>query len=52
MLKSWFDYDVVSPLSRRFHIVGYGCMTCIGNSGPLAESVVDAIESVSGWVGG
>lgn len=27
-----------------FHIVGYGCMTCIGNSGPLPEPVVEAIE--------
>jgi len=27
-----------------FDIVGYGCMTCIGNSGPLPESVVEAIE--------
>jgi len=27
-----------------FDIVGYGCMTCIGNSGPLPESIVDAIE--------
>ncbi|XP_054843074.1 cytoplasmic aconitate hydratase [Eublepharis macularius] len=26
-----------------FDIVGYGCMTCIGNSGPLPESVVEAI---------
>ncbi len=26
-----------------FHNVGYGCMTCIGNSGPLPEPVVDAI---------
>uniref|UniRef100_A0A4W4GKP8 aconitate hydratase n=1 Tax=Electrophorus electricus TaxID=8005 RepID=A0A4W4GKP8_ELEEL len=24
-------------------VVGYGCMTCIGNSGPLPESVVEAI---------
>jgi aconitate hydratase len=23
----------------RFHIVGYGCTTCIGNSGPLPEDV-------------
>jgi len=23
----------------RFHVVGYGCMTCIGNSGPLPEVV-------------
>jgi aconitate hydratase len=27
----------------RFHLVGYGCTTCIGNSGPLPESVSAAI---------
>jgi aconitate hydratase len=27
-----------------FHLVGYGCTTCIGNSGPLPESVSKAIE--------
>uniref|UniRef100_A0A1B0G521 Cytoplasmic aconitate hydratase n=2 Tax=Glossina morsitans morsitans TaxID=37546 RepID=A0A1B0G521_GLOMM len=27
-----------------FDIVGYGCMTCIGNSGPLDENVVNTIE--------
>jgi aconitate hydratase len=27
-----------------FNIVGYGCMTCIGNSGPLPEPVVESIE--------
>ncbi|XP_072040236.1 cytoplasmic aconitate hydratase-like isoform X3 [Amphiura filiformis] len=27
-----------------FSIVGYGCMTCIGNSGPLPEPVGQAIE--------
>src|SRR5690625_553146 len=26
-----------------FHLVGYGCTTCIGNSGPLPESVSAAI---------
>jgi aconitate hydratase len=26
-----------------FHIVGYGCTTCIGNSGPLAEPIARAI---------
>uniref|UniRef100_A0A8D0D7W4 Cytoplasmic aconitate hydratase n=1 Tax=Sander lucioperca TaxID=283035 RepID=A0A8D0D7W4_SANLU len=26
-----------------FEVVGYGCMTCIGNSGPLPEPVVNAI---------
>jgi aconitate hydratase len=27
-----------------FHLVGYGCTTCIGNSGPLPEAVAQAIE--------
>ena len=27
-----------------FQTVGYGCTTCIGNSGPLPEPMVDAIE--------
>jgi aconitate hydratase len=27
-----------------FDVVGYGCMTCIGNSGPLADPVAEAIE--------
>ncbi|MFB4211230.1 aconitate hydratase AcnA [Shouchella sp. JSM 1781072] len=26
-----------------FHLVGYGCTTCIGNSGPLEEEIEDAI---------
>jgi aconitate hydratase len=28
----------------RFDLVGYGCTTCIGNSGPLAEPINKAIE--------
>ncbi len=28
----------------RFNVVGYGCTTCIGNSGPLPEPVANAIE--------
>ena len=27
-----------------FHLVGYGCTTCIGNSGPLEENIADAIS--------
>jgi aconitate hydratase len=27
-----------------FYLVGYGCTTCIGNSGPLPEPVVRAVE--------
>jgi aconitate hydratase len=27
-----------------FYVVGYGCTTCIGNSGPLPEAVSQAVE--------
>ncbi|MGA8634200.1 MAG: aconitate hydratase AcnA, partial [Candidatus Dormiibacterota bacterium] len=29
----------------RFNLVGYGCTTCIGNSGPLTEVVAERIEA-------
>ena len=28
-----------------FNLVGYGCTTCIGNSGPLADNISDSIKS-------
>ena len=28
----------------RFHLVGFGCTTCIGNSGPLPEPVANAVQ--------
>ena len=35
---------LMKPLEKlRFHLVGYGCTTCIGNSGPLPEPVSAAI---------
>jgi aconitate hydratase len=33
--------------SLGFHTVGYGCTTCIGNSGPLPQPVSDAIHRAS-----
>ena len=33
-----------------FYVVGYGCTTCIGNSGPLDPAIARAVES-SGLVG-
>jgi aconitate hydratase len=30
--------------SLRFHLVGYGCTTCIGNSGPLPEPVASIVK--------
>lgn len=37
----------LSSFPDSFEVVGYGCMTCIGNSGPLPEPVVEAITQVS-----
>jgi aconitate hydratase len=35
---------LMKPLEQlRFHLVGYGCTTCIGNSGPLPEAVSAAV---------
>ena len=28
-----------------FNLVGYGCTTCIGNSGPLADPIAEAVEA-------
>jgi aconitate hydratase len=37
---------LMEPLEAlRFNLVGYGCTTCIGNSGPLAEPIAAAIEA-------
>ena len=43
------DYLNKSDLTRHldamgFHLVGYGCTTCIGNSGPLHPDIADAIS--------
>ncbi len=43
------DYLNVSGLmpyleKLKFHLVGYGCTTCIGNSGPLSEPIGAAIK--------
>ncbi len=36
---------LIEPLEKlKFNIVGYGCTTCIGNSGPVAEGIAAAIS--------
>ena len=36
---------LIAPLEELgFHVVGYGCTTCIGNSGPLQQPIADAID--------
>ena len=43
------DYLLAAGLTQyleklNFHLVGYGCTTCIGNSGPLPEAIGAAIK--------
>jgi aconitate hydratase len=38
--------NVTDALEKlRFNIVGFGCTTCIGNSGPLPQPIADAVEA-------
>ncbi|EMJ7520445.1 TPA: aconitate hydratase AcnA [Providencia rettgeri] len=50
------DYLAVAGLTPYldklgFNLVGYGCTTCIGNSGPLPEPIEDAIKQTDLTVG-
>jgi aconitate hydratase len=39
------DSGLLAHLEKiGFHVVGYGCTTCIGNSGPLPEPVANGIQ--------
>ncbi len=39
------EAGLTAPLEQLgFYLVGYGCTTCIGNSGPLPEHISDAIR--------
>ena len=46
MVSAYLDAAGLTPHldSLGFNTVGYGCTTCIGNSGPLDEPVAEAIE--------
>ncbi len=38
--------ELTEPLEALgFHLVGYGCTTCIGNSGPLPDEISDAVNA-------
>ena len=47
VVTSYLDRaGLTEPLDRLgFNLVGYGCTTCIGNSGPLPEDISAAIEA-------
>ncbi|MFI5253413.1 MAG: aconitate hydratase AcnA [Bacteroidota bacterium] len=39
------EAKLMEPLEKLgFHVVGYGCTTCIGNSGPLPEPIAQAVQ--------
>lgn len=40
------DAGLMEPLEKLgFNLVGYGCTTCIGNSGPLPDPITDAVRN-------
>jgi len=45
VVTDYLDRAGLTPYLEQlgFYIVGYGCTTCIGNSGPLAAPVIEAI---------
>ncbi|MBS0305738.1 MAG: aconitate hydratase [Proteobacteria bacterium] len=47
VVTDYFDRAGLTPYLDRlgFNLVGYGCTTCIGNSGPLIPQVAAAVEA-------
>jgi aconitate hydratase len=45
VVTEYLDAAGLSPFLDKlgFNVVGYGCTTCIGNSGPLPTSIQDAV---------
>ncbi len=46
VVRSYLDASGLLPYLEKlkFNVVGYGCTTCIGNSGPLSDEVTKAIK--------
>ena len=47
VVTSYLERSGLMPALERlgFHLVGYGCTTCIGNSGPLPDEVAAAVKA-------
>jgi aconitate hydratase len=47
VVTEYFNKSGLTPYLDKlgFQTTGYGCMTCIGNSGPLPEPISDAVEA-------
>ncbi len=45
VVTEYYDHSGLTPYLEQlgFHTVGYGCTTCIGNSGPLSEPISKAV---------
>jgi len=46
VVSDYYDRAGLTPYMEKlgFHLVGYGCVTCIGNSGPLPMQISRAIN--------
>jgi aconitate hydratase len=46
VVMDYYEKAGLTPYLEKlgFHLVGYGCTTCIGNSGPLPEPVSNAVN--------
>lgn len=49
VVTQYLDRAGLTPYLEKlgFNLVGYGCTTCIGNSGPLPEEIANAVDSKS-----
>jgi aconitate hydratase len=47
VVTDYLDQAGLTPYLEQmgFYLVGYGCTTCIGNSGPLPDKVADAVDA-------
>ncbi len=46
VVVGYYDKSGLTPYLEKlgFHVVGFGCTTCIGNSGPLPEEISAAVQ--------
>ncbi|MEV6268740.1 aconitate hydratase AcnA [Kribbella sp. NPDC051936] len=46
VVTDYYEKAGVTPYLEKlgFHLVGYGCTTCIGNSGPLPEAISAGVQ--------
>ena len=49
VVMDYYDRSQLTPYLEKlgFYLVGYGCTTCIGNSGPLRPEISDAISNAN-----